>query len=128
MKALTYSFYNTDGYSGTTVTSLAAIFDKYGLKPVPGEFGSGGEQLHQVIAWLNIHRDDIAVNLLSGYIIKILNDLWCWHKEAHFSNKKIVPVVTISVHVKNKISITNQYPINKEYSKDEIKIVEESVK
>lgn len=123
MKKLSYSFYDTKGINGGAITELAAIFEKNGLKPVGGEFG-GGEQVKQIIAWLNINWDIIAINLLSAYIVKILDDLWEWHKTNHFQKQKTIPVVNITIYIKNKISITQEYPINKKYSEEEIKIIE----
>lgn len=127
MKKLSYSFYNTDGINGGAITELAAIFEKNGLEPVGGEFGGGGEQVHQVIAWLNINWENVAANLLSAYIVKILDDLWVWHKSNHYQKQRMTPVVKISFSVKNKISITQEYPINKKHSEEEIKIIEEEV-
>lgn len=127
MKKPTYSFYNVDNFSGTSITELAAIFEKYNLHPVPGEFG-GGEHVQQIVAWLNIHRSDIAINLLASFVVKILNDLWDWYRRSHFSSQKMVPVVNISINIKNNISVTKQYRIDKEYIEKEINIFDESHK
>lgn len=128
MKKLTYSFYDIDGYSGTDIAELTKIFQRGKLRPVPGEFGGGGESIHQVIAWLTVHWDDISINLLTAYLVSILNKLWEWHKLRLPKREKVIPVVKISICITNEVSTTVEYPINKNYKKEEIKIVEESVK
>jgi hypothetical protein len=123
MKKITYSFYDTDGYSNDDLEKLALLFKKRGVLPAAGEFGGGGSA-SQIIAWLSIHWDDMVVNLIPAIVVKILNDLWSWNKCNDKRKQDTAPSVNISITVENKITSTQGYSLDKRYTEEEIKIFE----
>jgi uncharacterized protein YehS (DUF1456 family) len=124
MKPNSYSFYDVFGYSEGAKSELAKEFQNLGFEHIKGEFG-GGIQAEQIIAWLSIHQGSIEANLLSAFIVSILNTAFNWYVRHRKNKRGNIPVIKISIYINNN-PVLKTYRIDKHYRAEDIESYKET--
>ena len=122
----TYYDYDLTGFSEKQVKQLKTEIEKLGFKEVYPEKGGGEDLAHQVIAYLTLHREEIAIGLMTNIISQLIFSAYSKVHEWYKNNSQnrptdVQPIINFNVHYQKISKIQNvNININKDYSEKDI--------